>query len=122
MTQHNVERAVVTGAEAVGSALEMFERRIIDRFNGILEAERSQWLDIRDMVAAVATTVAEQRLESAKERGAMIAGISGLSQQLSEYEALIPPAERIKIAEMVYRHEEEIKALLAWKATVEARS
>jgi hypothetical protein len=111
MTQHKVERAVVTGAEAVGSALEMFERRLIERFNNLLDAERTQWLDVRDMVAAVAIEIAETRKESNLKRDELLAGIHGLQQQISEQDALFSPDERIKIAAMVYRHEEDVIAL-----------
>ena len=101
MAPHKVERAVISGAESVGMALENFERRLIDRFNGILEAERKRTLDVQDMVAAIAAQLSEFMSE-------IRAGIAGLSQQLSEYEAIIPPAERAAIAAMVYRHEEEL--------------
>ncbi len=120
MTQRSVERAVVSSGEAVGTALENFERRIIERFNSLLEAERSQWLDVRDMVAAVANELAAQRTDSAQQRGEMLAGIHGLQQQLSEYEALVPPDERVKIATMVYRHEAELEAIRTRLAALEA--
>lgn len=119
MSNKDIERAVISGGEAVGLALENFERRVIDRFIGLLEAERKQWLDVRDMVAAVATELADSRREAQQQRGEMLAGIQGVSQQFSEYEALLPPSERLKIAEMVYRHEDELKSLLAWRASLE---
>lgn len=121
MTQHTVERAVVSSGEAVGAALENFERRLIDRFNSLLESERTQWLDVRDMVAAVANELAAQRKESADQRAEMLAGIHGLQQQISEYEALIPPSERIKIAQMVYQHDAAIMDLLARVTRLETR-
>lgn len=120
MTPQKVERAVISGAEAVGTALEMFERRLIERFNSLLEAERVQWLDVRDMVAAVALQLAEQRTETTRADGELLAGIHGLQHQLSNYEMLIPPDERIKLAEMVYRHEDELTAIRARLDALEA--
>lgn len=121
MTHHNVERAVVSSGEAVGTALENFERRLIDRFLAILEAERTQWLDVRDMVAAVATELTEIRAESSRQRGELLAGIQGLQQQLSEYEALVPPEERVHLAKMIYRHEEELIDIRARLKALEAQ-
>jgi hypothetical protein len=121
VTNADVERAVVTSGEAVGLALENFERRVLERFMALLDAERQQWIDVRDMIAAVATELAEQRKETADKRGELLSGIYGLQQQISEYEALIPPAERVKIAAMVYRHDDELQALADRVAALEAR-
>lgn len=119
MSNHDIERATTSTADMVAAGLEQHARAITARVIQLLAEDRKSILgnvgDTQDMIAAVATQQANLAIESRQQRTEMLEGIHGLSQQLSEYEALISP----KIAEMVYRHEAAIADLLVRMARLD---
>jgi len=124
MSNADIERATTSTADMVAAGLEQHARAITSRVIQLLAQDRKGFLDdlksLHEMVAAVATQQAEGVKEARTQQGELLAGIHGLQQQLSEYEALIPPAERVKIAQMVYKHEVDLEAIRVRLAALEA--
>jgi hypothetical protein len=117
MSNAEIERATTSTADMVAAGLEQHARAITARVVQLLAEDRRSFLDdlgrLNEMVSAVAIQQAEGVTEARRRDVELLAGIQGVSLQLSEYEALVPPAERVKIAEMVHRHEIDIQAIRA---------
>lgn len=104
MTTERVRRRIAANATVVSDGLEKLQNDILELFNSQLDRYRNEMLTRDEEHVAMLKSFVD-------ELGAMRAGITGLSQQLSEYEALVPPAERARAIAMIADHEERLKTL-----------
>ena len=115
MTQDRVRKRMIANAENMAAGFDRFQEELFALF----ETTRAKDLNtftaaqerLETMVAALAQAVADSRIEAAHKREELLAGIAGLSQQLSEYEALVPPPERVRAIAMIADHEERLRDL-----------
>lgn len=104
MTTERVRRRIEANATTVADGLEKLQSDILELFNSQLDKYRADMHDRDDANTAMLKSLVG-------EVGALRAGITGLSQQLSEYEAIIPPDERRRVIVQVADHEQRLKDL-----------
>jgi hypothetical protein len=104
MTTERVRRRIQANSTVVADGLEKLQSDILDLFNSQLDKYRHEMLERDDTHIAMLSSLVN-------EIGALKQGVIGLSQQISEYEAIIPPSERKRAVAMIADHEERLQSL-----------
>ncbi len=104
MTAERVRRRIQANSTVVADGLEKLQADMLDLFNSQLDKYRHEMLARDDTHIAMLSSLV-------REIGALKEGVIGLSQQLSEYEAIIPPVERRRAVAMIADHEQRIQDL-----------
>ena len=104
MTTDKVRRRIQTNSSNVADGLERLQADILELFNSQLDKYRLDMLGRDEATTSMLKSLVE-------EIGALKRGITGLSQQLSEYESILPPNERRKAVAQLADHEARITEL-----------